>query len=168
MIAATKTCLTGYFTFSGRASRSEFWWFFLFAVIVFGGLLALDGAIFEVDLASRTRKCLFAPLFGLAIVLPMLTAGWRRMHDVGKPGWYLLLPVFVSFATLAFILMVFMEIVTFHDADADRKLGSAYFVGYFGVILTGLVQLVIALFLLWRLTRPSDVGANKYGPPHPP
>ena len=75
---AISTCMSKYVTFSGRASRSEFWWFFLFTVILTSGL-ALVGAGILSDLVS------------LAITLPALASGSRRLHDVGKSGWWQLL-----------------------------------------------------------------------------
>ncbi|MFM7331223.1 MAG: DUF805 domain-containing protein [Brachymonas sp.] len=74
---AVVTCLTKYVDFDGRASRSEFWWFFLFQfilVIVLSLVLSLLGTI-----AS------------LALFLPGLAAGVRRLHDIGKSGWWLLI-----------------------------------------------------------------------------
>ena len=74
---ATVTCLTKYVDFDGRASRSEFWWFFLFqfiTVIVLSVVLSILGTI-----AS------------LALLLPGLAAAARRLHDIGKSGWWLLI-----------------------------------------------------------------------------
>lgn len=74
---AISTCFTRYATFSGRASRSEFWWFFLFQVLV----LLVTGMISNI-------------LYGiaaLALLLPGLSVGARRLHDIGKTGWLLLI-----------------------------------------------------------------------------
>ena len=74
---AITTCLRKYVDFSGRATRSEFWWFFLFQIIV----LAIAGML---------SNMLYG-LAGLALLLPALGAGARRLHDIGKSGWFLLL-----------------------------------------------------------------------------
>ncbi len=70
------TCFSKYATFEGRASRSEYWWFCLFALL---GSLA-TGMVSEV----------LSGLFSLAILLPSLAVGARRLHDIDKSGWFLL------------------------------------------------------------------------------
>jgi uncharacterized membrane protein YhaH (DUF805 family) len=72
---AVITCLTKYVDFDGRASRSEFWWFFLFQVIVISVLSILLS--FLGNIAS------------LALLLPGLAAAVRRLHDIGKSGWWI-------------------------------------------------------------------------------
>lgn len=71
------TCFSKYATFDGRASRSEFWWFLLFT------FLASAAAGIVSEAASG--------LFALAVLLPSLAVGARRLHDVDKSGWFLLL-----------------------------------------------------------------------------
>lgn len=74
---AVKTCFTKYVEFSGRAARPEFWWFWLFQFVV----LTVLGMI------SR-------PLYGvaaLAFLLPGLAVGSRRLHDIDKSAWLMLL-----------------------------------------------------------------------------
>ena len=72
-----KTCLAKYATFSGRASRSEYWWFQLFVLLV----VCASGLILE----------LLAGIAQLLLFLPGLAAGCRRLHDTGRTGWWLLL-----------------------------------------------------------------------------
>lgn len=72
-----RTCFLKYATFDGRASRSEYWWFFLFTCLASAAL----GSI------SQT----LSGLFSLAVLLPSLAVGVRRLHDVDKSGWFLLL-----------------------------------------------------------------------------
>ena len=82
---AVRTCLSKYATFAGRARRSEFWWFALF---VFAGnflLGVIDAAIFPGEIR------VFAPVFSLAMLLPSIAVSVRRMHDIGRTGWWVLL-----------------------------------------------------------------------------
>lgn len=74
---SVRTCFSKYVDFNGVASRSEFWWFILFGFIV-GVVL---GAV-SVTVAN---------LFALAILLPQLAVGARRLHDTGRSGWWQLL-----------------------------------------------------------------------------
>jgi len=81
---AIKTCLNKYATFSGRAQRSEYWYFFLFMMIVNIVASVLDSAIFE-DLP------IFALLATLALLVPSISVSVRRLHDTDRSGWWLLL-----------------------------------------------------------------------------
>ena len=74
---AISTCLSNYATFSGRATRPEFWWFFLFQILMY--------------LAASMLGDTVASLISLALLLPSLAVGTRRLHDIGKSGWWQLL-----------------------------------------------------------------------------
>ena len=76
-VQAVQVCLRKYVDFEGRAARPEFWWFALFQVIVLVVAAMLGRAAYTIA--------------GLALVLPSLGVGARRLHDVGKSGWYLLI-----------------------------------------------------------------------------
>lgn len=80
---AVRTVLTKkYADFSGRARRSEFWWFFLFNAIV--------NVITEViDRGLDTQ--LVGLLVSLALLIPGLAVGARRLHDTGRSGWWQLI-----------------------------------------------------------------------------
>ena len=80
---SVKSCLDGYVKFDGRASRSECWWFAAFNLLV--GALALSiSAIYEIP------GIVFS-LAGLALLLPNLAVCVRRLHDLNKSGWWVLL-----------------------------------------------------------------------------
>lgn len=84
---AVKTCFSKYVTFSGRAARSEFWWFNLFVIVV---TLVLTGA----DFIVFGMQDLFSPLsdlFSLAAFLPGLAVLSRRLHDLDRSAWWMLL-----------------------------------------------------------------------------
>ena len=71
-----------YAQISGRASRSEYWWFVLFTAIASAAAGVLD-VFFPGDLLQS--------LFGIATFIPGIALGIRRMHDIGKSGWWLLI-----------------------------------------------------------------------------
>ena len=77
--------LQNYATFSGRARRSEFWYFVLFNVIITVVLRFIGGLIGTTFLSS---------IFSLAILVPLIAVGARRMHDIGKSGWFMLFPIY--------------------------------------------------------------------------
>lgn len=76
------TCLGKYATFSGRASRSEFWWFGLFQL-----LLILFGMFIDF-LLGTSEQGLFGSFVNLGITLPAFAVSARRLHDIGKSGWW--------------------------------------------------------------------------------
>ena len=77
-----RVCFAKYAEFNGRATRAEFWWFFLFVTLAAGGLAYLSQSLSNV--------------FLVAVLLPFLAVGSRRLHDTGKSGWwqlFILVPV---------------------------------------------------------------------------
>ncbi|HMQ92720.1 MAG TPA: DUF805 domain-containing protein [Amaricoccus sp.] len=86
---AVRNVLSNYVTFSGRAPRSEFWWWtlaVLIAVLVAG---LLDGLLFGAPEGESVRP--ISGLLGLAILLPNLAVTVRRLHDTDRTGWWVLL-----------------------------------------------------------------------------
>jgi len=85
-VEAVKRCVVEkYCNFEGRARRSEYWWFALANSIV-SYLANLIGG-----LISPTVALVLCAIVGLALLLPGLGAGVRRLHDIGKSGWMLLI-----------------------------------------------------------------------------
>ena len=78
--------LKNYATFSGRATRSEYWYFVLFSVII-SIILTLIGTFLLGFPGLRY-------IYSLAVLIPSIAIGVRRMHDVDKSGWYLLIPIY--------------------------------------------------------------------------
>lgn len=77
--------LKNYANFSGRASRSEYWYFFLFNIII-GFILVF------VDLYNKTT--FISIIYRLAVLIPGIAVSFRRVHDVGKSAWMLLIPIY--------------------------------------------------------------------------
>ena len=79
-----------YATFTGRARRTEYWMFYLFNMIFAFVLSFMDGIL------GLTNNGGYGPLYGLyglAVLIPAIAVGVRRMHDTGRSGWWLLLPI---------------------------------------------------------------------------
>lgn len=87
-----KTCFSKYADFSGTASRSEYWWFFL--------LLAIIGV------ASSATHQILSILATVATISPSIAAATRRLHDTNRSGWWQLLALvpFVGAIALFFLL----------------------------------------------------------------
>jgi uncharacterized membrane protein YhaH (DUF805 family) len=89
---AVKVCFSKYADFSGRASRPEYWWFFLFILLVSAAT----------SLFSNTLSALFS----LATLVPSIAAAARRLHDTNRSGWWQLI-VLVPVVGLV-VLIVFL------------------------------------------------------------
>jgi uncharacterized membrane protein YhaH (DUF805 family) len=79
--------LKKYTVFNGRARRAEYWYFILFNLIISIILGVIDGA------AGLTSFGI-SNVYSLGVLIPSIAVGVRRMHDVGKSGWYLLIPIY--------------------------------------------------------------------------
>lgn len=87
-MTSINTCMSRYADFTGRARRSELWWFFLATTIGSGVLTVLDIALFS-GLAEEIG--VLSSLFGLAVLVPSIAVGARRLHDIDRSGWWQLL-----------------------------------------------------------------------------
>lgn len=164
-VTAIKTCFSNYFTFSGRARRPEYWWFFLF--IILGSVIAsfIDGAIFGVGTPQEPPTQLVSPIFSLGTFLPMLAVGWRRMHDTGKPGWYLLIPLLVTVAGMVALMVGALSLGQLDMAGvSEETLGTdGAGPGMAALAVFGFLQLAVSILIIWWLTRPTQPGPNAYG-----
>jgi uncharacterized membrane protein YhaH (DUF805 family) len=79
---AISSGFSNYVNFAGRAIRSEYWYWVLFVFVASIVARIIDAAI---------GINLFNPIFGLAVLLPSIAVGVRRLHDIDRSGWWLLL-----------------------------------------------------------------------------
>jgi len=84
-VDAVKSAFSNYANFNGRASRSEFWWFYLFFVILY----FLFGFV-----VMAMPKLGFLGLGFLALIVPFISLAARRMHDTDHSGWFQLIPIY--------------------------------------------------------------------------
>lgn len=169
---AIRVCFGRYFTFSGRATRPEYWWFALFLFLGSLGTSLLDTLMFGsavlVDTPTRIGATAqsngpLAALFALGTFMPALAAGWRRMHDSGRSGLYLLYPllVMVGIGSLTGLAL------GLGSAGPDPLIGALTGIAGLVLMLAFVVLAISPLLVIWWLTRPSDPRPNTYGPnPH--
>ncbi len=94
MDALTTVFRNKYATFSGRASRSEYWWAYLgyFVIATVLQIFALVGGIILIDAGELALLPTLIALVGIfALIIPTIAVSVRRMHDTGKSGWMLLI-----------------------------------------------------------------------------
>ncbi len=116
---AVSSVFSKYATFSGRARRSEYWWWYVFVTVI--GIIA--------NVIDRSAGLTFgdatyaggwiAGIAGLLLFLPTFAVFVRRLHDTGRSGWWLLL----GFIPLigAIVLLIF----TLLDSQADNQYGPS-------------------------------------------
>ena len=113
---AVRVCLTQkYVDFSGRARRSEYWYFFLFGIIV-----SVVAGIIDGILGTRNTLGSYGLIGGiasLALLLPNLGVGARRLHDTGRSGWWLLIGLIPLIGWI--VLLVFFV----QDSQPDNQYG---------------------------------------------
>lgn len=110
--------LKKYAVFSGRASRKEYWMFFLFNII-FAVVAAILDNVLETAIEG-VGYGLFYILYVIAVFIPGFAIAVRRLHDVGKSGWMLL----VSFIPLVGPIWLFILTVT-DSNPGDNKYGAS-------------------------------------------
>jgi uncharacterized membrane protein YhaH (DUF805 family) len=80
--------LRKYAVFSGRSRRKEYWFFVLFVVIISIVLSIIDGLI---GTSRSTGVGLLSTIFSLAILIPNISVSVRRLHDIDRTGWWILI-----------------------------------------------------------------------------
>lgn len=152
--------LKRYVDFSGRSRRKEFWMWVLFLVIVEIVLTILDGALglggrgvtgSTVHDANRvgafvhTSGGILSGLFALAVLVPNLAVQVRRLHDLDRTGWWIVLPI------LLYVLGAILLLVP--GAPAPAIVGGVLMLGGF----------VAAIVLLVWFCLPGTAGPNRFG-----
>ena len=82
------SALKKYAVFSGRSRRAEYWYFVLFSTLIGIGAGVLDAFIYGLESDAIVTPSLF---ISLAMMVPSIAVGTRRLHDVDKSGWWMLL-----------------------------------------------------------------------------
>ena len=111
------TCMKKYVDFSGRARRTEYWMFYLFNIIFAIVAIVLDNVLGTAS--EDVGYGLFYILFGLAVALPSWAVSVRRLHDIGKSGWWM----FISLIPLIGGIWFFVLTVT-DSQPGDNEYGA--------------------------------------------
>ena len=105
---AVKTVLTQkYAKFDGRAMRSEFWWFTLFSFVT-SLVLGIVDSVLGIALLQN--------IFGLAVLIPSLAVGARRLHDIGRSGWWQL----IALTIIGIFLLIYWYV---QPSEGDNQYG---------------------------------------------
>ena len=184
LVAAVQSCFRNYFRFSGRAPRSEYWKFVMFVLLFNIAAVIINSMLFGPDLVEEAVTTIgsdgtqttevhrtlhysggwIGTLFTLACLVPLLAVGWRRLHDSGVGGWWLLMPLVLLAGS---ILLSLIAILGPSDLWAALKDTGNVRVNISGGLAFGMLTVAIVpnILLLLRLSRRSDPHPNRYGPP---
>ncbi|MFZ6861011.1 DUF805 domain-containing protein [Undibacterium sp. Ji67W] len=116
--------LKNYANFSGCSTRKEYWMFFLYNILI-------SIAIFVVDMTLLNQNGALPIIYKLALFIPSISVGVRRMHDTGRSGWWLIVPI----VNLIFLCQGTKDLIT----NERPKLSGLALVG---VVLLGLVPVI--------------------------
>lgn len=170
MFEAYKRYWKNAFNFTGRARRKEYWGPVLFNQIIVFLCIVIMMAIAIPTLATSTENNIspyffIAPimyllmiLFGLATFFPTLSSSIRRLHDVGKSGWWMLLFMLAPMI-IGFVFSTVMNIMVMMSGETETlPTGVILMMGLFFLALIG-----IAIYQLIVFIKDSQPGVNKWG-----
>lgn len=127
LVQSVISALKNYVNFSGRASRGDYWWYFLGYVIVVVILALVDSAVFgggqtSADMSEGVSVSynagLLASIWIIANIIPQIAISIRRLHDTDRSGWFYLL-VFVPLANLYLVYLMFVK-----GTSGDNRFGA--------------------------------------------
>jgi uncharacterized membrane protein YhaH (DUF805 family) len=98
--------LKKYAVFDGRARRKEYWMFVLFNILFSMAAGILDSIL---GLDFRSGSGMIGSLYGLAVLIPSIAVAVRRLHDVGRSGWFLLINLIPIIGWIWFIIVLCTE-----------------------------------------------------------
>lgn len=154
--------LKRYAQFNGRSRRKEYWMWILFQILVGLVLSFIDAALGfggqatgttsaapgSIAAAGNLRGGVLSNIFSLAMLVPNIAVAVRRMHDIDRSGWYILLPA----------VPVFVAIVAMAGGAATGNMAMMILAG-----VAGLAALVCGILVfVWYCTNGTP-GPNRFG-----
>jgi uncharacterized membrane protein YhaH (DUF805 family) len=100
--------LKKYAVFSGRSRRMEYWYFVLFNIIVSIVLGVIDAVLFG-TLDSGMGAGLLSGIYGLAVLIPSLAVTVRRLHDIDRSGWWILIGLVPLIGVIVLLVFALLE-----------------------------------------------------------
>ena len=172
---AVASCFSKYFTFNGRARRSEYWYFYLFTVIISLSFYLLK-AVFEVSaypvLQDSTVEIFRITLrsldwiINIGLSIPIFTCAVRRLHDMDDNGWLAILlelfPWLLSCVGLIIMNKNGGSIVSMDDLPTMTPNAAAAILAPWLLFLFFLIGITIVKIVLF--SHPGTSGPNSYGP----
>jgi uncharacterized membrane protein YhaH (DUF805 family) len=165
--------LKRYAEFSGRSSRAEFWWFFLFLMVLYTVVWIVLFSFIGITAASVNAQSSATPalamfgafgvlgivmiLFWLALLIPSIAVQVRRLHDTNRSGWWLggFYLLYLAYIVVAFGSMFAMRVPS--DGSPPNMAGFA------AVGIIAMLFFVYSIVLLVFFCLPGTKGPNRFG-----
>jgi uncharacterized membrane protein YhaH (DUF805 family) len=170
MFAAVGSVYANMFNFSGRARRAEYWWFFLFIILMNvalsggftfwaltqapsllaqGGEAALEALVLQYESLVLVASAVGVAVMVFAVFIPQLAVTVRRLHDTGRSGWWIFKPFLVCVVAIAAVMV------------AAVILGPAA-IGL--LTMASLIPIACNIWYIVVMCLPSERGENRFGP----
>ena len=139
---AINSGLQNYATFDGRATRAEYWWWTLFVSLL--GAIPILGCV-----------------IGFGLFLPTIAMTTRRLHDIGRTGWWQLLFFGIPFIAVCCTIGLFFSALVAGSFSAAITAGTMVTFGCITIVIGTIVSGI--WWTIWLVTQ-GDTGPNRYGP----
>lgn len=154
---AVKTCFARFFViFKGRSRRSEYWFTTLLYFLVLVATIVVSGVcvfLFEEWEVPFVFSLFLFVLAAELVAIPLFPTSWRRLHDVGKPGWLLIIDFPIAMLLSPFIKYAVMA----EDTEASAIIGIV-------ALVFCVLELIYRIYILVLLCLDGNPYTNKYGP----
>ena len=162
-VEAVKVAFRKYADFTGRATRAEYWWWVLFSVLAGVAFGSIDG--FIASLTGWKGASPFQTIFGLATLLPSLAVTSRRLHDIGKSGWWQLAwwSPLLAWITTGVLWAIAVGVVWAREGEIGWDV-LIFLPAIVATIASLLVTLAVVIWLIVWMVRQGQTGPNRFGP----
>lgn len=138
--------LKKYADFKGRDTRPQFWYFYLIHFIISLILGVIDNFI---------GSEIFVGLYGLAVLIPTLAIMTRRLHDIGKSGWWILTLFLVPFGLFIALTIILLIVLAITGMTPDP---------FSTALMSPVIILIIFAYFIYLFAPKGENKPNKYGP----
>lgn len=165
---AVKTCLKKSFVFTGRARRSEYWWWTLFSFIL--GLIISFAAeeIPEDNVLLMLLSALGLLALGVYLGIASFAVATRRLHDIGRSGWWYGATLIFGVVWTVWVMVKMVGLVGGMNLDHVDVESDAFALTVIGemlgdIVIPYILYIAYSIMLLVWYCKDSQPGANRYG-----
>ena len=167
-VEAVKTCLKKSFVFTGRARRSEFWWWTLFSCIL--GFIVSFAAdeIPEDNLLLSLIFSIGLLIFAVYLGIASFAVSTRRLHDIGRSGWWYGASLIFGLVWSVWMVVKMLGLVSgmdlaHVDVESDAFVFTVLKEMWAVILIPYILYIAYSIVLLVWYCRDSQPGTNKYG-----
>lgn len=142
-----------YFDFKGRTSRKAYWMFVLFNYVITGVLNIFSEQSFF--------TALIGGVYGLVIVIPLIASEVRRLHDVGKSGWWVAGKFILNLITFAYLIFILINFIPMFKKSFNLE--NHFLINFPLFLIFFIANAVVTIYVFILKIKKGDAGKNKYG-----